>query len=50
VKDKSSLRRFFDICSLSKKEKVNVVLPKEKIRFFAPQQRRQKDVVPEFIL
>jgi hypothetical protein len=50
VKDKSSLRRYFDLCSLSNKEKVNVVLPREKIHFFAPRQWSQKDVVPKFIL
>ena len=50
VKDKGSLRRFFDLCSLSKKESVNVVLPRENICFFDPRQRCQKDVVPEFIL
>jgi hypothetical protein len=36
VKDKSVLRIFFDLCSLSKKEGVNVILPKEKICFFVP--------------
>jgi hypothetical protein len=42
VKDKSSLRRFFDLCSLSKKESVNVVLPREKIRFFIPDNGAKK--------
>jgi hypothetical protein len=50
VKNEGSLRRFFYLCSLSKKESVNVILPREKFRFFVPQQRRQKDVVLEFIL
>ena len=42
MKDESSLRRFFDLCSLSKKESVNVILPREKIRFFVPDNGAKK--------
>jgi hypothetical protein len=50
VKSKGSLRRFFYLFSLSKKENVNVVPPREMFCFFIPRQRCQKDVVPKFIL
>jgi hypothetical protein len=42
VKDKSSLRRFFDLCSPSKEESVNVILPKEKIHLFVPDNDAKK--------
>ena len=42
MKDEGSIRRFFYLCSLSKKESVNVVLPRENFHFFIPDNDAKK--------